>query len=184
MRIRIGVDYRDLPAHIDTASASRIALIGAGGAGKTTTCRYLLRRWLHQRTHTATVLTPRPHEYRDLPVTASTTAALVSDLAAPPTDQVWPELVVIDDADLLERAGVAAALVHARGLVVLTSAGAQSTDLLCTETIPIESIYDVHYAHRRYPAPVQMRFDLPATAIAVRLDPRLPQDFPHHRWAS
>lgn len=175
MKIRIGIDYRGDEVGIDTAMGpARIALLGPANSGKTTTCRYLVRRWLRDQKHGAAVLSPRGHEYRDLPVAHIRAAN-------PGSTPEAGALLVVDDADLLPIAALVTASLCPYRIVVFALSG---DSLVHSGSLAISTIYDVHYASRIYPGPVQGRLDRPPGSVPVRLDPRLPIDFPPHRWAS
>ena len=67
MRVRIGRDDFGDPITVDTSGVARIGLCGPPGSGKTTTCRYLARRWSAGAGNTpCAVVTTRVYEYRDL----------------------------------------------------------------------------------------------------------------------
>jgi hypothetical protein len=175
LKIRIGIDYRGDEVGIDTATEpARIALLGPANSAKTTTCRYLIRCWLREQKQVAAVLSPRGHEYRDLPVAQIQTAH-------PGSTPEAGALLVVDDPDLLPTAALVTASLCPYRIVVFALSG---DSLVHDGALAISTIYDVHYASRIYPAPVQGRLDRPPGSVPVRLDPRLPIDFPPHRWAS
>lgn len=116
MSIRIGSDDTDTQVSIYTTARTRVALPGPPGCGKTTTCRYLARRWLASTGGPCLLVTPRPYEYGNLE------AAHIQDpgrVSVP--DQA--SMLIVDEDDLITAELVERAMRSAHRLVVVTSFG-------------------------------------------------------------
>jgi energy-coupling factor transporter ATP-binding protein EcfA2 len=179
MSIRIGLDDTDTQVSIDTTTRTRIALLGPPGCGKTTTCRYLGRRWLASTGGHCLLVTPRPYEYGNLDVAQIQDPGRVSV-----PDQA--SMLIVDEADLITPELVVRAMRSAHGLVIVASFGPALTDLTTSDvdgTPDFDAIYALEHTPRLDAAPVQSRLDWPANTIPVFLDQRRHLEFPVHKWA-
>jgi len=179
MNIRIGLDDTNAQASIDTRARARIALLGPPGCGKTTTCRYLARRWLASTGGPCLIVTPRPYEYGNLDVVSIQDPALVSVPAQ-------PSMLILDEADVLAHELVERAVRSAHQLIIVTSFGQTLTDLTTNADDgppDFHAIYALEHTPRLAATPVQSRLDWPPNTIPVFLDRRRHIDFPLHKWA-
>jgi energy-coupling factor transporter ATP-binding protein EcfA2 len=181
MNVRIGLDDAHAGVSIDAAARSRIALLGPPGCGKTTTCRYLVRRWLASTGGPCLLVTPRPYEYGNLDIANIEDPGRVSV-----PDQ--PSMLVVDEADLLDPGIVEGAVRSAHQLVIVASFGRAVVDLDSCDTgddaAPVfDATYSLQHTPRADTSAVQCRLDWPANTIPVFLDQRRQSDFPLHKWA-
>jgi hypothetical protein len=119
MKIRIGQDDYGEPITANTTGPVRIALVGHPEAGKTTTCRYVARRWSAHRRGPCLAITSRGYEYRDL---AAAGVLLVTDLAA--AVAAHPGMLIVDEAEHLSGDAVRQTLRSPHAAVLITSFGA------------------------------------------------------------
>jgi Ni2+-binding GTPase involved in maturation of urease and hydrogenase len=176
MRIRLGLDNGGNEINIDTATRARVGLLGPPGCGKTTTCRYIARRWLATRNGPCCVLTSRPYEYADLDVAIITDPRLV-------TVPSGSSLLIVDEADQFAASNLERAVRSDYQLVIVASFGDAVTRLTSDETPAVDTVYAIEHGLRILGQPVQCRLDWPPHTIPVFLGARAHTDFPVHRWA-
>ena len=177
MKIRIGRDHNGAPVTINTNERQIIALLGAPGVGKTTTCRHLVREAVIQNGGTCVVVTPRAYEYADL--TAFGVHVHNPHRAGRVPSSRRRDLVIVDDADSLTGEALFAAAHVGRTLI---AACATVTPLTDRDPELPSACYVLHRGPHLVNA-VQGRLDLPHDAIDVYLDRPDSFDVPAHRWA-
>jgi GTPase SAR1 family protein len=176
MRIRLGLDNGGTEISIDTTVRGRVGLLGPPGCGKTTTCRYIARRWLATRNGPCRVLTPRPYEYADLDVAVSADPRLVTVASG-------SSLLIVDEADQFTASDLERAVRSDYQLVIVAPFGDAVTRLASDERPAVDTVYAIEHGLRILGQPVQCRLDWPPHTIPVFLGARAQTDFPLHRWA-
>jgi Viral (Superfamily 1) RNA helicase len=183
VRVRIGCDDFGDPISIDTTGVARIGLCGPPGSGKTTTCRYLARRWTAVAgAATCAVVTARSHEYQDLADSQLITLATTLDAAG------CGGLLIVDDADDA-RPGVIVDALQAPYPVIVIAAFGPALIIDRPHQHPDGAPWlTASYALHHQPGAAgdiagQGCLDWPDATTSVLLDRRPARDFPLHRWA-